>query len=125
MSILPSSLATALALVTLGLVAGPAGAQTPPLTAAFEYSPAQPDPGQAVTVMVTTTGGSGAAIQHDWDLDGDGAFDDARGTKAQTSFAATGSYVVRLRAQQTGTAVVDSLTREVRPSAAPPAFVRA
>ena len=112
MSILPSSLATALALVVLGLVAGPASAQSQPLTASFEFSPAHPDPGQAVTFTATTTGGSVPAVQHDWDLDGDGAFDDARGNKAQTSFATAGSYVVRLRARQTGTAVVDSIAEQ-------------
>jgi hypothetical protein len=47
--------------------------------------------GQTVAFAATTSGGTAAPIEHAWDLDGDGEFDDAVGARAQTSFAAEGS----------------------------------
>lgn len=89
----------ALVLLTLGLTTGTAAAQAAPLSASFDYSPSAPEVGQTVAFAATTSGGTAAPIEHAWDLDGDGEFDDAVGARAQTSFAAGGSYVVRLRAR--------------------------
>jgi hypothetical protein len=73
-------------------------------------------------LVATTTGGVAAPIEHAWDLDGDGQFDDATGARAQTSFAAEGSYVVRLRARQSGLTVIESVSERtvVVSSASPP-----
>src|SRR5215208_5012112 len=114
--------ACALALLTLGLTAGAAAAQSAPLSASFESSPAEPEPGQAIALSATTSGGGPAPIEHAWDLDGDGEFDDAGGARAQTSFAADGAYVVRLRARQSGVTVVESVAERtiVVSSGSPP-----
>ena len=114
--------ACALALLTLGLTAGAAAAQSAPVSASFEYSPAEPEPGQAIALSATTSGGGPAPIEHAWDLDGDGEFDDAGGARAQTSFAADGAYVVRLRARQSGVTVVESVAERtiVVSSGSPP-----
>jgi hypothetical protein len=60
----------------------------------FVSYPASPVPGQQVT-FAYTSGGAIAAI--DWDLNGDGIFDDAHGPSAARVFAAPGSYRVSLR----------------------------
>jgi hypothetical protein len=79
-------------------VAASASAHAP--VAAFEYAPGQPAPGEPVEFRSTTA----PVPEHteplvlDWDLDGDGAFDDARGELARRAYDA-GSHVVRLRAR--------------------------
>jgi hypothetical protein len=82
---------------TLALAAS-ASAHAP--TASFEYSPQAPAPGQPVDFHSTTTPvpEHTEPLQLDWDLDGDGEFDDARGATARAVFA-QGSDVVRLRAR--------------------------
>jgi hypothetical protein len=113
----------ALALLILGLTTGTAAAQAAPLSASFDYSPSAPEVGQTVAFAATTSGGTTAPIEHAWDLDGDGEFDDAVGARAQTSFAAAGSYVVRLRARQSGITVVESVAERtvIVGSGVPPA----
>jgi hypothetical protein len=103
----------AVALALLLLVSAPAQGQTP--TAAFTFNPEAPAPGQDVQFQATTGGGA----SHMWDLDDDGAFDDAEGPRAKRAFAA-GTHVVRLRARFPGGA--ESIaTREIQVGAATPA----
>ena len=93
------------------LLPGTSGAQTPALTASFDYAPATPAPGQEVTFTATSTSSSTSPIRHLWDLDGDGQFDDAEGASAKTSFAQAGTHVVRLRATQASAAgAIESTT---------------
>lgn len=89
MRILPPTLGV-LALLAL---AAPAAAQTPPITASFTAHPEQPKLGETVILEATSVGGS----VHDWDLDDDGAFDDATGAKVTTRFDTPGLHTVRLR----------------------------
>jgi PKD repeat protein len=88
--------------------------------ASFGFAPAVPLPAQEVTLTSTSQPSQGAIAAGDWDLDGDGAFDDAQGTVARTSFAAPGTHRVRLRVRQTnGKTAVREL--DVRVNAAPAA----
>jgi PKD repeat protein len=59
----------------------------------FTYSPAAPRTNEVVTFTSTATG---VIEPQGWDLDGDGACDDASGPTAQRSWPLAGSYWVRL-----------------------------
>ena len=83
----------ALAAVASAAVFVPAAAQAQVPAASFSYSPASPLSGQVVTFTSTTTGTiTGLA----WDLDGNGACDDALGATAARAFATGGQYGVTL-----------------------------
>ena len=76
-------------MVLAGVFVAPAWAVP---VASFTYSPTQPFTGQAITFTSTSSGSPTPSIT--WDLDGDGACDDAAGTTATASFASAGSYTV-------------------------------
>jgi hypothetical protein len=78
------------------------------LAAAFTFSPGTPAPGQDVLFESTVT--EPAAIA--WDLDNDGAFDDAEGRRAKRAFPA-GSHLVRMRARHQGQESVAEQTVQV------------
>jgi hypothetical protein len=59
----------------------------------FTYSPAAPLTNETVTF---TSNATGVVEPQQWDLDGDGACDDAAGPTAQRSFPLSGSYWIRL-----------------------------
>jgi PKD repeat protein len=69
-----------------------------PPSASFTYTPAGPVTGTPITFTSTSTDSDGALVGHDWDLDGDGAFDDARGPSVRHAFTVAGPHVVSLRA---------------------------
>lgn len=77
------------------------GAGTPPPnaapTASFTVAPAAPQTGQSITFTDTSTDSDGAIATRAWDLDDDGAYDDGSGSTASRSFAAAGTFTVRLR----------------------------
>jgi PKD repeat protein len=81
---------TALAVIAV-LVPASASAQVP--AASFSYSPASPLSGQ--TVMFTSTA-TGTITSLAWDLDGNGACDDATGASAARAFPSGGAYGVTL-----------------------------
>jgi PKD repeat protein len=88
-------------------------------TAAFGFAPAVPLPGERVALSSTSRASQGSLTAQDWDLDGDGGFDDAQGAAVSTSFASAGTRRVRLRVRQTnGKTAVRELTVRVN---APPA----
>jgi hypothetical protein len=94
--------------------------QNAPPVASFIFFPAGPIAGQPVTFASTSTDpdspipGSGL----DWDLDGDGLFDDAKGPSATTSYPVQGTYTVSLRITTNATDVA-TLVLNVGTSAAP------
>jgi hypothetical protein len=89
--------------------------------AAFGVAPAVPLPGQDVTLTSTSQPSQGAIVAADWDLDGDGDFDDAQGAVAHISFGAPGLHKVRLRVRQTnGKTGVRELDVRVNAAPAPP-----
>ena len=83
------------ALVPLCLVAGmivPGAALAAP-SPSFNFSPNPPLTLQPVTFTSTSTG---VVPPQTWDLDGDGACDDASGVSVQRTFEAAGEYTVKL-----------------------------
>ena len=82
--------------------------QTQPVTvradpgpsAAFSFAPAAPLTDDTVTFTSASTPSHGAITSLDWDLDGDGAFDDATGATATWTYATAGTRMVGLRVQQ-------------------------
>ena len=65
--------------------------------ARFGVSPATPGIGQVVTFTSTSVDADGTIASHEWDLDDDGAFDDATGASATRTFAAAGDFDIALR----------------------------
>lgn len=65
----------------------------------FGYAPASPFTGDAIVFTSRASDPDGPIMGLDWDLDGDGAFDDATGASVSTSFSVPGTYTVRLRVQ--------------------------
>jgi uncharacterized repeat protein (TIGR01451 family) len=68
---------------------------TPP-TPSFQTVPAEAKPGQAFEFR-STSSDDRTIVSHEWDLDNDGAFDDATGPIARKAFAQVGSYRIGLR----------------------------
>ena len=75
-----------------------------PPSADFSFTPSNPDVGDAVSfnAAATTDDLALANSAYAWDLDNDGAFDDAVGQTASTSFATAGGKVVRLQVTDSG-----------------------
>jgi hypothetical protein len=86
--------ATAVATAAVKVVA------RPPM-AAFTIDRAAPQAGELVTFTSTEADTVYVLAALDWDLDGDGAFDDARGVQASSAYA-PGVHVVRLRVRDMG-----------------------
>lgn len=64
--------------------------------AAIAFSPASPSVDQTVTFRSASTDHDGRIVRTVWDLDNDGAFDDASGSTAKRRFATDGLHTVRL-----------------------------
>ncbi len=75
---------------------------SPPNQAPLASFSASPNPAEVGQVVQFNAAGSsdpdGTVASYAWDLDDDGEFDDASGVTASRSFAAAGTYTVRLRA---------------------------
>ncbi|MBJ7332505.1 MAG: PKD domain-containing protein, partial [Solirubrobacteraceae bacterium] len=71
-----------------------------------------PVAGQPYALKATATDPEGTALVYAWDLDDDGAFDDASGANATITYPATGSLIVRARATDAdgGSTASDALT---------------
>jgi PKD repeat protein len=67
-----------------------------PPVAAFTLAPAAPLTGDIVMLTSISADSDGPITSQAWDLDGDGAFDDAQGPTASVSFGDPGTYTVRL-----------------------------
>ncbi|MBA3263323.1 MAG: PKD domain-containing protein, partial [Thermoleophilaceae bacterium] len=68
----------------------------PPL-ASFTLVPAEPVAREAVTLSSTAVDPDGPIVAQEWDLDGDGFFDDATGETALYFWRRAGTYPVALR----------------------------
>ena len=83
-------------------------------TASFEFSPDLPGTGEAVTFTSTSQPSQGAIVEQDWELNGDGTFDDFSGAVAEWAFHSPGEHVVRLRVEQAnGLSAVSEATLRV------------
>jgi plastocyanin len=60
-------------------------------------APSDPSPGQPVTFASQASDPDGAVASQAWDLDDDGAFDDASGSSVTVVFPASGQYRIGLR----------------------------
>jgi hypothetical protein len=98
--------------------------QNRPPAAAINYSPAAPASGDSIVLTSTSADPDGPLVAQAWDLDGDGAFDDARGPAATVSFTAPGVHTVGLlvvdRDQAGAAAVVDIPVHARAPEAISP-----
>ena len=88
-------------------------------SAAFTTNPLAPVAGQQVQFTDTSTDPDGTIAARAWDLNDDGLFDDGTGATAQRTFAAAGTYTVRLQVTDNGGAPAVA-TRQVVVSPAPP-----
>jgi PKD domain len=67
----------------------------PPI-ASFTFAPSAPVTDETIALGSTSVDPDGPIASQSWDLDGDGAFDDAAGETASVSFAAVGTHPVAL-----------------------------
>ena len=97
---------------------------TPP-TARITASPTAPQVGQAVTFTDGSTDADGTIVARAWDTDDDGQFDDGTGPTASRTFAAPGSYTVRVRVtdddQAMSTGAITVTVTSTPPANQPPA----
>jgi len=109
--------------VTLCISEGPSSAtstqrftvQNRPPAAAITYAPLSPMSGDSVTLASTSADPDGPLVSQDWDLDGDGGFDDWSGPTASVTFSAAGSHQVGLRVtDRDGAASATAVTIAVR-----------
>jgi len=75
-------------------------AEDPGPFAGFEWSPEQPFAGDIAFFSSTSTPSQGSITETDWELDGDGDFDDATGPEVPWAFATTGEHLVQMRVTQ-------------------------
>jgi PKD repeat protein len=96
-------------------------------TAAFTAFPTSPLVGEEVTLTSYSSDAEGALAEQRWDLDGDGAFDDASGPVVTGVFTVAGDHTVSLRVRdsQGATATLSKAIAARSPtggvSSAPPA----
>jgi hypothetical protein len=85
------------ALIVLAVLACPAAAVAADSPdASFSYSPQDPQTGQPVRFESSSCDPDGQLVRQAWDLDGDGAYDDAEGPSARWTFSNPGSNSVGL-----------------------------
>ena len=107
----PSLLFWVCVLALLG--AATAGAQTQPLEASFEVTPAAPAANAPVTFTDTTKNPTGATLEYAWDLDADDSYDDGT-TATVTKTFPKGQHRVALRVKRIGTTTqTDSVSRTI------------
>ena len=94
-----------------------------PPTAAFNFSPSDPYVGEQVSLTSTSSDSDGSISSERWDLDDDGAFDDATGRHAHVTFSTVGKHKVSLEAtDHDGSKTIASTTFTVKQRPAPAPF---
>jgi hypothetical protein len=81
--------------------------------ASFDLSPAVSRSGRVVTFTSTSVDPDGDITRFAWDLDGDGAFDDAEGATVKRRYGRPGVYAIGLQVTD-DQGVVDTVTKELR-----------
>ena len=113
------------ALLLVAVVASLAapGAASARVAGGFTQAPIAPVVNEVVTFTSTSTatGNNNRLIAQQWDLDNDGAFDDASGPTAARAFAPAGAYIVRLRVvdRSLNEAIVSQLVTVSNPPVTP------
>lgn len=91
-----------------------------PPTSLFSFAPATPRAGDTVSFVSGATDPDGPVAGHEWDLDGDGAFDDANGPMVRFTYATAGQRTVSLRVvDEAGVPAIASQIVAVEPASAP------
>jgi PKD repeat protein len=104
--------------VTVGPVEGPPN-RLP--RAGFTYAPRQPRVGDPIDLVSTSVDPEDQLRSQVWDLDGDGEFDDARGSEVLHTFTRAGTKTVRLRVEDSADQrAVEERQIRVDPAPAPP-----
>src|SRR5918992_5933890 len=93
---------SAVAVLSLLLCPATAVAANQRPDASFSFSPQDPRTGQQVRFESSSCDPDGRLVRHAWDLDGDGAFDDAQGRVATRAFAGAGAHSVGLEVTSAG-----------------------
>ncbi len=93
-------------------------------SASFSYSPADPLTGDEVELSATAGDADGAVTEHRWDLDGDGAYDDATGPVVSTVFDEAGLHDVGLEVVDddgaSSSPAIETIEVAERPAPPPP-----
>ena len=71
-------------------------------TPSFQSNPLDPVAGRPAALTATSTDADGLVVEHTWDLDNDGQFDDGTGFQVSRTFTTPGSATVRIRAVDSG-----------------------
>jgi hypothetical protein len=90
----------------------PAGPCNRAPLASFVVAPASLAPGQTATLVSTSQDFDGSIAGYAWDLDGDGAFDDATGIQASRSFPSAGTFPIGVKVTD-NKGVADTVTQNV------------
>jgi hypothetical protein len=93
--------------------------QNEPPAASFVFFPAGPIAGEPVTFVSTSSDPDSPipASSLDWDLNGDGLFDEAEGTSATTTYPVPGTYTISLRVTTNATDVATAVLNVGTPAA--------
>jgi PKD repeat protein len=86
--------------------------------ASFTFFPSNPVAGSVINFVSTARDPDGTIANQVWDLDNDGSFDDGSGGFASTTFAAPGSYPVRLQVTDNNRAI-GNITQTVEVASKP------
>ncbi len=71
--------------------------QNRPPAAVITYAPLSPKSGDSVSLASTSADPDGPLVSQEWDLDGDGGFDDWSGPTASVTFSDAGNHQIGLR----------------------------
>jgi PKD repeat protein len=77
------------------------GANQPP-DASFSYTPEDPRARQSIQFESSSCDPDGDLVRQAWDLDGDGAYDDAEGPVVSQAFSGSGAHTVGLEVTAAG-----------------------
>jgi PKD repeat protein len=102
----------------VGIVTDTVRVNAPP-SAVFAFNPADPAAGDEVTLSSASFDPDGPLARQDWDLDGDGQFNDASAAVVTVRFLQPGTYPVSLRVTDTGGAT-STVTNNIVVHPAPP-----
>jgi hypothetical protein len=93
--------------------------QNEPPAASFVFFPAGPIAGEPITFVSTSSDPDSPipASSLDWDLNGDGLFDEAEGTSATTTYPVPGTYTISLRVTTNATDVATAVLNVGTPAA--------
>ena len=91
-----------------------------PPEAAFTVTPESPEMGREVTFDSTSTDSDGSIAAHEWDLDGDGRFDDSTSDPATHVFRTPGDHTVGLRVTDSSGATDEATKTITVTTPAPP-----